>query len=215
MIVIATFIRHHRCCLIEHRWFPLRCLCIQDAIEALEAKSCWPTIEGTGQCLLPQWSQVPLAECTRGITRLLQNLRNACSFLRNHTVVSGKHVGAFRNAAHVHGVVIAASEHCCAGRRTQCRGMELIEAHTVCRNTIKRRRGHWSTECAARTKADIVQQNEHNVRSTLWRFRHLHCCGSGIGNDVPLHPGEHWCWLRQRGAHGQPAKPLFSSDVRN
>ena len=169
VIVVATFIWHHRCRLVEHRWFPLRCFCIQDSIEAFKAKPSRPPIEWSSKCLLPQRCKVPLAECASGITRLLQNFSNTCCLFWNDAVVSGKYVCAFRNATHVHRVMITSCEHCCTRRRTQCRGVELIESQSVCRNSIKCWRWHWTTKCSTRTEAHIIEQDEHDIRRTSWR----------------------------------------------
>ena len=114
VIVIATFIGHHGRRLVKHRWFPLRCFCIQDAVKAFETETCRPTIKRPRKSLFPEWGQVPLAECSSGISGLLQDFSNTRCFFRNNAVVARENICAFRYAAHVHCVVVTPGQHCCA-----------------------------------------------------------------------------------------------------
>jgi hypothetical protein len=49
--------------------------------------------------------------------------------------------------------------------------VELIESQSVCRNTIQCWRWHWTTKSSTRTKANIIEQDEHDVRRASWRRR--------------------------------------------
>ncbi len=165
VVVVATFVRHHRSGLVEHRWFVLTGFRAENSIKTFESQAGRPTIERPRQRLLVRRCDMPLAERTGGVSVLTKDLHERCRLLRNDAVITRKCTGAFGNVAHVHRMVVATGEHCCTSRRTQRRGVELIETQTIRRNTIECRSGNRSPERAAGSKADVVKKYQDDV----WR----------------------------------------------
>ena len=56
VIVVTAKVRFYWCGLIVDRWLPVGGLSPNDAVEALEAHACWPTVKGPCGVLLPSWS---------------------------------------------------------------------------------------------------------------------------------------------------------------
>ena len=163
VVIVATLVRHHRCGLVEHRWLVLAGLRTQDSVETFEAQAGWPTIERPGERLLVRRRQVPLAECAGGVSVLAKNLHERGGFLGDDAVVTRKRTCTFGDVAHVHRVVVATSQHCSARGRAQRGGVELVESQTIRRNTVECGRGNRPAERAARSKAHVVEQYQHDV----------------------------------------------------
>ena len=106
---------------------------------------------------------VPLAECAGGVTVLAQDLHERGGLFRNDAVIAGEGTRPFGDVAHVHGVMIATSEHRGARWRAQCGGMKLIKAQAVSRDAVERRSRNRAPKSAARSKAHVVEQHQHDV----------------------------------------------------
>ncbi len=111
VVVIATFVRHHRCCLIEHRRLVLTGLCTQDSIEALESETGRPPIKRSGKRLFVSRRYVPLSKRTRGIAVLSQDFYERGRFFWDDAVITRKRTCTFGDVTHVHCVVITSREH--------------------------------------------------------------------------------------------------------
>ena len=112
---------------------------------------------------------VPFTECAGGVTVLTQDLHERGGFFRDDAVVAGECTGTFGNVAHVHGVMVATSEHRSACGRAQCSGMKLIKAQAVSRDAVERRSRNRPAERAARSETHIVEQHQHDVgRISSW-----------------------------------------------
>src|SRR5262245_11818523 len=70
--------------------------------------------------------------------------------------------------------MIAPSDKRGTGWRAKCRGVELVVAESAVGKALKVRRLNRSAERAARSEANIVRQDQDNVRSALGRF-HSFC----------------------------------------
>ena len=136
VVVITTFIWHHRRGLVEQWRLPLRCLGIDNSVKAFKTHTCWPSVEGACQCLFPHRGEMPLSKTRCGVTRETQNFRNRRSLFGYDTVVTRKHIRCFRNSTHMHGVVITPRQHCCSRGRTQGGGMKLVVAQAVLRYSV-------------------------------------------------------------------------------
>ena len=169
VIIVAAFVRHHRCGLVKHRWFVLAGFSAQDSVKAFEPQACRPAIKRPGEGLLMRGRNVPLTECASRIPVLAQDVHERGGFLRDDAVIAGEGTSPFWDVAHVHGVMIATSEHRGACGRAQCGGVKLIKAQAVSRNTVECRSGNRPAERAARSKAHVVKQHQHDVgRISSW-----------------------------------------------
>jgi len=107
---------------------------------------------------------VPLAEATGGVSVHAQHLSHRGGLGRDDGVVTGKAVGHLGDATHVHRVMIATGQQRGARGRTQRRGVEAVVTQARARHQIEAGRGHRTTEGAERPEADVVENDDEDVR---------------------------------------------------
>ena len=136
---------------------PLARIAADETIEIVEAHAGWPIMEGPGWARFPTWHIVVLAEPSRCVARGLQRRCNRRGLTWDDGVVAWKTGGGFGNSGKAHGMVIAASQQCGAGWRTERRGVELRVAQPSLRHAVQR--GCWddTAEGGRRAKADIIR----------------------------------------------------------
>src|SRR5262249_31981923 len=93
--------------------------------------------------------------------------------------------------------MIAPGDKSSAGWRAKCRGVELVLAESAVSEALKVRRLYGPSECAARSEANIIGQDQEDVRSTLRRFHPLWEIRRRVLRGAPNRAFERRLWLRQ------------------
>ena len=139
-----------------------------EAIELLEALMRRPAIVGAGHGDLPRGRLVPLAERSRVVSVLTKNLSQWHDARRNLTLVAREAGRDLHHGPHVGRVMVPARLQRSARRRAQRRGVELVEANALIRESLEGRRLDGTAERCSRAEADVVDQHDHDVGCALW-----------------------------------------------
>ena len=136
----------------------------EEAIVALEAAPERPTVVGSGGADLLGRGQMPFAERVGAVTLLQQNLRQHAVLERNRAVRPGKALGAFGDAGHGIGMVVASGDHARARGRAQRRGVHAGEQQTALGELVEIGGGDRRAVAAKLAKAGVVEDDIEDVR---------------------------------------------------
>src|SRR5262245_37369125 len=81
--------------------------------------------------------------------------------------------------------MVASRNQRSAGWRTERGGVEHVVAQAIVRNPLKVRRLDGSAECAARSKSNVVRQDQKNIWSPFRRFHALRKIRRGVLYRAP------------------------------
>jgi hypothetical protein len=103
--------------------------------------------------------------------------------------------------------LIASGQQRGTSRRAQCSCVKLVIAQASLRKLVKGRRGDGTAECTDRAKADIVGQDQDDVRCALGCFDNSWKIGPRIADRSADHTferlvGTRQCLLREGGKYG-------------
>ena len=169
--VVALFGRllrlYRRGAFVERR-VPLIGLAADEPVEVFEAAAArGPGVERTGGARFPDRHLVALAELRRRVAVELQCARKRRHGVRQHGAVARRAGGNLGDAAHADGVVIAAGQQRLTRRRAQRRRVEAVELEPTRCQFFRGRCLARTAKRARRTEADVIDQNDQDVRSTL------------------------------------------------
>ena len=190
VVVVTTEVGFDRRGLVIDRRLPVRRLGTDDAVKAIEAHPGGPSVKGPRRALLPRRREMPFAEGARAVAVPPQDLGDGGRLLRDCAVVPGKAVRDLGDAAHVHRMMISASEKSCPSGGTQRRRVELVVAKPGTRHPVDCRGGHRAAECAAGAEADVVEQDQDDVGGIGWRPQSLKGNGLGLVEESANGAGE-------------------------
>ena len=149
-------------------------LATDEAVEVLEAATArGPGVERAQLGGLPHRHLVALAELRRRVAVQLQGHRHRCLGVRPQRGVARGRRGRLGDAAHSHGVVVAAGEQGLSSGGAQRGGVEPVVAQATCRQPIRRRRPHRAAERAGRAEAHVVDEDDQDVGGTGRRGQRL------------------------------------------
>ena len=164
---------HRRRALVDRGVVLVR-LAADEAVEVLEAAAAGrPSVEGPHRARLPDRHLVALAELRRRIAVQQQRLRERRTGIGANRVVPGRRGGELGDDAHPHRVVVAAGQQRWPRRSAQRRRVEAVVLETLSGETLGRRRRARTAERARRGEADVVEQNDKNVRRSVGRPQRL------------------------------------------
>ncbi len=145
-------------------------LAADEAVEVLEASAAGrPRVERTERARLPDRNLVALAELRCRIAVHDQRLRERSAGVRPQRVVAGRRRRELGDDAHSDRVMVATGEERGSGRRAERRRVEAVVLETLSGETLGRRCAARTTECARSCEADVVQQDDKNVRCPVGR----------------------------------------------
>ena len=169
--VVALFGRllrlDRRGALVERR-VPLVGLAADEAVEVLEAAAARrPGVERSGRARLPDRHFVALAELRGGVAIQLQRPRQRRHRVGQHRAVARRTGGNLGDAAHANGMVVAAGQQRLARGRAQRGGVEASEFQPARCQFLRGRCLAGPAKGAGRAEADVVDQDDQDVGSTL------------------------------------------------
>ena len=158
---------------VVQRRVPLVVLAADEAVEALEPSAAGrPRVERAHRRGLPHRDLVALAELCRRVPVQLQRHGQRRLRVRPQRAVPGGRRGGLGDRSHPDRVVVAAGEQGLSGRRAQRRGVEAVEPEAAGGEALRRGRPARPTEGARCTEADVVDQDDEDVRRSLrWEQR--------------------------------------------
>ncbi len=162
----------------------------EEAVEALEALAEGPAMPRPAERHLSRRRQMPLAECEGGVAVAHQGLGEEAVLGRDGGVVSREARGELDDARHATGVVVAPGQQAGARRRAQCRGVEVRVTQPARRQAIEGGRGDVRAIAAELGVADVVEENEDDVRRAGGRLLHRRPRGLRVRERTPDHPVE-------------------------
>jgi len=171
-----------------------------EAVEVFEAERGGPQVERSGLARLPIRHVVVLAVPRGVVAVLLQHLGERAGALRHERVVPRVAGGELHDRAGRVAVVIAAGEQRGARRRAQRSGVELRVAKSRLGYTVHRRRGNGSSERARGAEADVIGQDEQDVRCAFGRAHRLREVRRGRPRRESDAPGKRRGERRQVGS---------------
>ena len=149
---------------------PLVVLAADEAIEVFEpAAPGRPVVERAHRARLPDRDLVTLSELRRGIAVQLEGLGQWRHRVRPQGRISGSRRRDLGDAAHAGRVMVATGQQGLSGRRAERRGVEPRVLDRVGRDRIEVRRVAWTAERARCSEADVVDQDDQDVRGALGR----------------------------------------------
>ena len=146
--------------LVERR-VPLVGLAADEAVEILEAATAgWPGVERSCGTRFPDRHFMALAELGGRVAIQLQGLRQRRHRVGQHRVVARCARRNLGDAAHAHGVVIAACQQGLPRRRAERGGVEAGELQPACGQLLRGRRLTGPAEGAGRAEAHVVDRGQ-------------------------------------------------------
>jgi hypothetical protein len=169
--VVVRVVRqlHRRGAVIDQRR-PLIGLATHEAVELVETRACGPAAGRAGDADLPGGGFVVFAELRGAVAVQTQCLGQRGHALRLLACVARVGGGDLGDAAHVVHVVVAAAQQCRARGRTQCRGVELVEAQAVGGQAVHGGHVDRAAESARLAEAHVVDQHDQHVGCPRGRF---------------------------------------------
>ncbi len=143
---------------------PLVGLAAEEAVELLEAGTGRPEVERARGARLPQWRQVPLAECGGVVAVEPQDLGEGSDALGALAGLAGERRRHVLHGAGVVGVVVAAGEQRRPRRGAQRARVEVVVAQALAGEAVERGHGDAAAERAGLPEAHVVDEDEHHVR---------------------------------------------------
>ena len=139
-----------------------------EPVERLEAATArGPGVERPHRRRLPHGHLVALAELGGGVAVELQGQRHGRLVVGQHRGVPRGRGRGLGDAAHPHGVVVAAGEHGLPRRRAQGRRVEPVELQAPRGQPLGGRSGARTPERAGGAEPDVVEQDDQDVRRAL------------------------------------------------
>jgi hypothetical protein len=148
-------------------------LAAQEAPVVVEAEPGGPAVEGTARSLLVVRRHVPLADRGSHVAVLLQDPRQRRAVARDGGVIAGERPRELGHEAEPHAVLVTASEHRRARRRTHRRNVEAVVPESLVGRASVVRRVDRTAEGARVAKPSVVDEDEQDIRGAFWR-RDLH-----------------------------------------
>src|SRR6266850_7296958 len=149
---------------------PLVSLTTNETVELIETRMSGPTIERSGNRNFPRRRFMIFAKGGGAVAVESQHLRERCHTLRTDSGIAGKSGGEFHDSARVVNVVIASCQQRGASGRTKCSRMKIVVPQTSCRQLVECRHFARTAKCAWLSEADVVEQNDDDVRRSFRRF---------------------------------------------
>ena len=159
---------HGRCALIEPGKVLVR-LAADEAVEMLEARTGRPLVERPHGRDFPIGHFVALAELRRRIAVELQDLGQRRFFLGPDAVVARRRRRHLGDRAHADGVMVSTGEKRLARRRAQSGRVEPIVLQPIGRKAFGGGRVARAAKGARGAEADIVEENDQDVRRAFRR----------------------------------------------
>ena len=144
-------------------------LSADEAVEVVEARSGRPRVERSHRARLPDGDLVTLPELRGRVAVEPQRLRERRARLGADRVVAGSRGRDLRDAAHADRVVVPAREQRLPRRRAERRRMEAVELEAVRCEPLGSRRRARPAERARRREADVVEEDDEDVRRAIGR----------------------------------------------
>ena len=164
---------HRRRAFVDGR-IPLVGLAADEAVEVLEAAAAGgPLVERSHRAGLPHRHLVALAELRGRVAIELERHGERRLVLRQHRGVAGGRGRDFADAAHVHGMMVAAREQRLARRRAQRGRVKAVELEPVGRQFLGVRRRDRAAECARGAEPAVVDQDDEHIGRALGRPQRL------------------------------------------
>jgi hypothetical protein len=135
-----------------------------EPVEIVEPHAGRPAVEGTGDTALPVRRVVVLAEPGSRVAVALKDCTHGRGALRDHVVVAGEARCPFRKKADAAIMVVASGDQRRARRSADGRGVEAVVAQPVGGELVESGCRHRSTKCAHLTEADVIQENDNDIR---------------------------------------------------
>ena len=148
---------------------PLVGVAAHETVEVLEPHAGRPLVERTRLARLIDRRVVILSEPRRAVAVLQENATNRGAILADHAVVTGEARRDLRDHTEPDRVVVAPGDQCSPGRRAQRGRVEIGVAQPAGGDAVQRRRRNDAAECGWCTKADVVGEDQQDVRRALWR----------------------------------------------
>ena len=142
-----------------------------EAVVALEALAERPAIAGGCRVQLVRRSEVPLPHRHRRPPRTTQDVGHEAAALGDARVIAGEPHGEVGDAAHRAGVMVAAGQEARARRGAHGGRVERPVAQASCGEPIEVRRLDVGTEAPELREADVVEDHQQDVRSTVGSAR--------------------------------------------
>jgi hypothetical protein len=146
---------------------PLVGLAAEEAIELVEALVGRPAVEGTRDARLPGRQLMPFTEGTGAVAVEAQHLGQRRDLIRDLAGVAGKGGAGLDDRAHVVDMVIAPALERGAGRRADRGGVEVVVVQPFVGDLLEGRGVDRSAEGAGAGEAEIVDQDQQDVRRAL------------------------------------------------
>src|SRR5262245_15980669 len=157
---------------VEQNRHELIHLTAQETVELLEARARGPAVEWAGDALLPGRGLMTLAKVPCVVSVEFENLADVGAGVGNHPRRAGPRRAEFGDDAHVHRVVVASGEHCCARWRTQRCGVHVVVAQPAFCQTLCRRHLDTAAKGARNAEAHIIYKYDHHIWRTFWSVQH-------------------------------------------
>ena len=170
---------------LDRRRPPLVGVAADEAEEVLEAEAGRPEIERPGLARLPIGDVVVLAKPGGAPGIELENLGDRRRVLLHDGVVAGEAGGRFGDRSRVDGVMVAAGDQGGAGGAAQGRGVKLRVAEAAFGEQFEDRRLAGAAKGARGSEADVIEEDEEDVRRAFGRLNRLREIGGGIlGTEI-------------------------------
>ena len=187
VVVLLLLGLAHRSRSMDNHRIPLVGLTADEAVELVKARSGWPAIEGTALANFPRWRLVVLAPGRCGIAVHAKNFGHRSDALRPYSCVARKCGGDLHDRSGIVAVVVVPGEQRSPRGTAKGSGMKAVVLQTVVGEFLQIRHQARSTKGARMPKSDVVDQDHHDVGSSLgsfhvppWRSLRIPCIELGI-----------------------------------
>ena len=160
----------------------------EKTVETLEPAAQRPAVVGSRPRKFGGRREVPLSQGIRVVTVLEQDLRQKAVLERDVTVAAGKAGGAFGDAGHGVGMVVAAGQDARARGRTEGRGVHVVEEQPVLRQVVDVRRFNRTAVAAHLAETRVVLHNEKDVGHPSLARKGCGQAGCDTSNVRPMTP---------------------------
>ena len=161
----------------------------EETVVALEAATERPAVVGAGRGRCFRRREVPLADRVGVVAVLQQDFREEAVLERDVAVAARIADGAFGDAGHAVGVVIAPRDHARARRRAQRRRVHVVVAQPVGRQRVEVRRLDRAAVAAEMPEAGVVEHDEQHVRRACFARLGAGHAGCETSKVRPMTPG--------------------------
>src|SRR5262249_15959345 len=121
----------------------------------------------------PVWHVVRLAVPRSVVAVFLKHLTHAARALRDEGVVTWVAGCHLCDDPACHRVMIATCDERGTTRRAKCRGVERVVTESIVSEPVKAGSVDRTAKCTARPEANIIHQDQENIRSTFGSFDFL------------------------------------------